>query len=100
MSTDTTNAQKAASGFPLAGLLTLIFVLAKVFGIGPIAAWSWIWVLSPLWIGFAIVVGFLAVIGIIIGLLYGIAHLASWIGGRESRKVLIDWKISRKNPRK
>lgn len=34
-----------------AGLLTLIFVAAKLFGA---IAWSWLWVLSPLWIGFAI----------------------------------------------
>lgn len=29
------------------GLLTLLFIAAKLFGA---IAWSWVWVLSPLWI--------------------------------------------------
>ncbi len=32
--------------------LTLIFVALKLAGIGVVATWSWVWVLSPLWIGF------------------------------------------------
>jgi len=31
-------------------LLLLVFVLCKAFAVGPIAQWSWVWVLSPLWI--------------------------------------------------
>ena len=34
-------------GFPLASILTIIFVLAKIFGA---VTWSWWWVFSPLWI--------------------------------------------------
>jgi membrane protein YdbS with pleckstrin-like domain len=32
-------------------LLTIIFILLKVFGY---ISWSWWWVFSPLWIGFAV----------------------------------------------
>jgi len=34
--------------------LTLIFVALKLAGIGVVATWSWVWVLSPFWIGFLI----------------------------------------------
>jgi hypothetical protein len=47
------------------GLLTIIFVIAKLAGW---IAWSWLWVLAPLWIGF------LALLGILLGL----AALAIW----------------------
>jgi hypothetical protein len=33
-------------------LLAVIFVVLKIVGVAPVAAWSWIWVLSPLWGGF------------------------------------------------
>ena len=33
------------------GLLTLLFVAAKIFGY---ITWSWWWVFSPLWIGAAL----------------------------------------------
>lgn len=29
------------------GLLTIVFVIAKIFGV---ISWSWLWVLSPIWI--------------------------------------------------
>ena len=41
-------------GIGFTGLLTLIFVCAKIFGIAPVASWSWIWIFSPIWIGFVI----------------------------------------------
>lgn len=41
-------------GIGIFGILTVIFVSAKVFGFAPVASWSWFWVLSPLWIGFLI----------------------------------------------
>lgn len=40
--------------FPLLTILGLIFVTLKLAGIGVVANWSWIWVLSPFWIPFAI----------------------------------------------
>lgn len=48
-----------------AGLLTLLFVAAKLFGA---IAWSWLWVLSPLWIGFAIIAGLLLIGGTFVGI--------------------------------
>jgi hypothetical protein len=47
------------STFPVITILGLIFVLAKVFEIGPVADWSWWWVLAPFWVGFALVATFL-----------------------------------------
>jgi len=44
-------------------VLALVFILAKLFGVAPVAAWSWVWVLSPIWISF--VVG-LVVLGIVV----------------------------------
>lgn len=55
---------KTAS-FPLFDILGLIFVTLKLAGIGAVATWSWLWVLSPFWIPFAIVLGIFAVVGIV-----------------------------------
>lgn len=57
MSKQTT--QAVSAGFPLASILTIIFVLAKLFG-G--ISWSWWWVFSPLWISAGISIGIFAVI--------------------------------------
>ena len=43
-------------------VLGIIFVLCKIFSIGPIAAWSWWWVLLPFYAGIAIVLAIWAVI--------------------------------------
>lgn len=75
MSTDTQTVVK--NSFPLVGLLTTIFVLAKVFGVAPIATWSWVWVLSPLWIGWAIALGILAVAGLFLLLVFLISLIVS-----------------------
>jgi len=61
------------------GLLGIIFVLCKVFEYGPIAQWSWWWVLCPFWIGLAIVLGIFAVAGI--GFL--IALFVAWLADRR-----------------
>lgn len=47
----------------LGGLLTVIFVTLKLFGV---IAWSWWWVLSPIWIGLLFAV-FLVVIAVLAG---------------------------------
>ena len=52
------------NGIGALGILGIIFVVCKIFEIGPIAAWSWWWVLCPFWIGAAIVLGLLAIAGI------------------------------------
>lgn len=46
------------TGFPLASILTTIFVLAKLFGA---ISWSWWWVFAPLWISSAITVAVLVI---------------------------------------
>lgn len=38
------------------GLLAIVFITLKLAQIGPVAAWSWWWVLSPLWIPLALVI--------------------------------------------
>lgn len=45
-------------------LLTILFIGLKLAGIGVVASWSWVWVLSPLWLGFA-AVGFLCLLVIV-----------------------------------
>lgn len=45
-----------------APLLTLVFILLKIFGA---INWSWVWVFSPLWIGAIIVCILLSIIGIL-----------------------------------
>jgi hypothetical protein len=42
-----TKVESAGMGFPLASVLTIIFVLAKLAGK---ITWSWLWVFAPLWI--------------------------------------------------
>ena len=58
------SSSSSSAGIGLSGLLTVIFVCAKVFGFEPVASWSWWLVLCPLWIGLAIFLGILSVIGI------------------------------------
>ena len=53
------NAQSGGIGFT--GLLTILFVACKLFGV---ITWSWFWVLSPLWI--------LAIIFIVVVIILGI----------------------------
>ena len=44
----------SSGGMGIVGVLTIIFVVLKLTGVGAIATWSWVWVLSPLWIGFIV----------------------------------------------
>ena len=48
------------TGIGFIGLLTLIFVVAKIWGL---ITWSWWWVFSPLWISLVVV---LIITGIIL----------------------------------
>ena len=63
----------------LAGVLTVIFIVLKVLGVGVVAGWSWWWVLSPLWISILLlpviflVCSFLGVS--MAGVAYGLDHL-------------------------
>lgn len=55
-------AQYSSGGIGAFGVLGIIFVLAKIFAIGPIAAWSWWLVLLPFYLGFAIAIGFMLLV--------------------------------------
>jgi len=55
-------AQASASGVGFFGLLTILFIALKLFGV---IGWSWWWVLAPLWLPVALFLG-IAVVGFII----------------------------------
>jgi|WetSurMetagenome_2_1015567.scaffolds.fasta_scaffold759381_2 hypothetical protein len=56
------NGASSAASFPVATILTLIFVVLKLTHT---IDWSWVWVLSPLWIAAAFVVAVLLLVAII-----------------------------------
>lgn len=51
-----------STGFPILGILGLIFVTLKLAGIGVVAAWSWWLVLLPFYIGF-VILGLVFIVG-------------------------------------
>lgn len=55
----------SSGGIGAAGILGIIFVCAKIFGVQPVASWDWVWVLCPFWIGLAIFFGILAIMGVL-----------------------------------
>ena len=62
--------QAVSAGFPIASILTIIFVIAKLFDK---IAWSWVWVFAPLWIS--------AAIGLtLVGVVLLIAVIAAMVG--------------------
>lgn len=69
--------KNSSGGIGILGMLGVVFVLAKVFGVQPIAAWSWVWVLAPFWGPFAFMLALLAVLCIV-------AVLASFLRGLTS----------------
>lgn len=50
------NGKIVDDGLGLCGILTIIFVLCKIFGI---ITWSWWWVFAPIWIPFLLGVLFI-----------------------------------------
>lgn len=42
--------QEGNAGIGIFGLLGVIFIVLKLLGVEPVAAWSWWWVTSPIWI--------------------------------------------------
>lgn len=57
-----------SGGIGFCGILAIIFILLKLFGLTAVATWSWLWVLSPLWLPITIVLS-IFLIGLVIGLL-------------------------------
>ena len=52
----------------LFGMLAIVFMTLKLTQIGPVATWSWWWVLSPIWIPFALSILILLVMVAIVGI--------------------------------
>lgn len=65
---ETKTVQVVSSGFPIASVLTIIFVIAKL---AKVIYWSWLWVLSPLWIGAALGIGMFLIV-LVVAILIGI----------------------------
>jgi len=77
------------------GLLGVIFVVAKVFGIAPVALWSWWLVLLPFYLGLAIVLGLMIIAAVSTGAFIGGAHLIDKYQGykrRIAREKAAMWK--------
>jgi len=57
-----------SGGIGFCGLLAIVFIALKLAGIGAVASWSWLWVLSPLWIPAVAVILFVIIAMIILAL--------------------------------
>lgn len=57
-----------SSGIGLFGGVFLIFLTLKLAEIGPVAAWSWLWVFSPLWIPLSIFLTAAIVFAVVVGI--------------------------------
>lgn len=62
-------ASSSDCGISFCSLLAIVFITLKLAQIGPVAAWSWWWVLSPLWIPFALL--FVGVLIILLVVVFG-----------------------------
>lgn len=58
----------SSGGIGFFGLLAIVFITLKLAQIGPVATWSWWWVLSPIWIPFALSILILLVMVAIVGI--------------------------------
>ena len=60
---------KVSVGFPIFGLLGVLFVGLKLAGVGTVSSWSWWLVLLPFYGPLAFVLGLLGVGAVLYGLL-------------------------------
>jgi uncharacterized membrane protein len=60
-------------------LLGVVFIICKVFGVMPIAAWSWWLVTLPLYVGVVITVGLLAIVLGALGVFWLIVFIATYL---------------------
>lgn len=56
------SSSSSSGGIGFVGLLTIVFVIAKLTGH---LDWTWWWVFSPVWIGWGFILAILAVIALI-----------------------------------
>lgn len=68
------DSNSSSCGIGLWGILTIIFVVAKLAGA---LNWSWWWVFAPLWIPWLVVIGALLVIGVVLLILAFVGISAS-----------------------
>lgn len=47
-------AETGGSHYSFVNLLTVLLIGLKLAGVGTVATWSWVWVLSPMWIAFLV----------------------------------------------
>lgn len=55
------SSSSSSGGIGFVGLLTILFIALKLFGVTSVATWSWWWVLSPLWISTIVVLVLLGI---------------------------------------
>ena len=55
----------SSGGIGVLGLLGIVFVTLKLFGVTEVATWSWWWVTAPFWVGFALLLA-IGVIGLLV----------------------------------
>jgi hypothetical protein len=70
-----------------AGLLGVIFVIAKIWQIGVVATWSWWLVLLPFYFGFLLLVGII---------ILGAVGVTGVYAGLASTVKVIEWYKNRK----
>lgn len=70
------SSSSSSSGIGFVGLLTIVLVVAKLWGK---IDWSWWWVFAPILVGWAIVFG-------VLGLVLASAGFAAWLDSRELRR--------------
>lgn len=87
--------------FPLFGLLGVVFVLCKIFGVPPIVAWSWWLVILPFFIPLIFIIAFVLVLLIGAGVVLGIAALldvySNWRSAKRRAKEHKRIQEARKN---
>ncbi len=85
MSKASATATASSGGMSALGLLGVIFVCLKLFGITAVAEWSWWWVTAPFWGGLALFAAIMLMIGIGAGLFLLVAWLAELSAARRRR---------------
>lgn len=79
------------SSISFLGLLTLIFVIAKIWNQ---IDWAWVWVFSPLWIPTAVMISFFIGVGACCLVLYILAQMLDALDLRRR------WRRLRKRTRR
>lgn len=66
-------------GFPILGLLGVVFVTLKLLGY---ITWSWWWVTAPFWAMPVIVISMIAIPLVVIGVVWLVAYVADFFSRR------------------